>query len=154
MAAESLIDRNQAGRPARRPDALLLGAALTALAVLTVAGLATTPTWRPGGQAAPWCLPGQTPAFVFGFAALAQQLGSVMGNATECEHGTIGSNDTFQKTTTGVAEYDWCSNTPTFTRGQDHWALTPAGLLHWSAVDAAMPPQPTVRDSDLRRPCP
>jgi hypothetical protein len=138
----------------RRADALVICACLLALAALTITGLATTPTWRPGTQAAPWCEPGQRPAFAFGFAALAQQLGSTMGDATECEHGLVGSNDSFQKTTTGLAEYDWCTNTPTFRHGQDRWALTPAGVLHWSAADSALPSQPTVRDSDLRHPCP
>jgi hypothetical protein len=103
---------------------------------------------------APWCLPGQEPGFAFGFAALAQQLGSTMGEPIECEHGEGGSSNTAQATTTGIALYDWCTNTPRFERGQDHWMLTPGGIEHWSGSSDPPDPLPIVRAPDLRNLCP
>lgn len=128
---------------------------LVALLGVTTFTVATSRTWQPGGPAeAPWCLPGQTPEFSFGFAELFQQLGSIMGQATECEHGVGATDDTIQKTTTGVAVYRWCTNTPSFHRGQEHWALMPDGAAYWIGQDDTPPqPPPIVRVPDLRHPC-
>jgi hypothetical protein len=129
---------------------LFLAAAVGATAVYMVVG----PTWQPGAPPqAHWCKDGETPAYHFGFAELAVHLGAVMGDPTECEHGDDWTSNTSQVTTTGVAVYQWCTNTPIFTREQDHWALTPGGIQHWSG-DAGPPRPPSmVRAPDFRAPC-
>lgn len=140
-------------RPA--PDVLALSATLVVLAAVTAFSLATTSSWRPDRPPlAPWCLPGQTPTFSFGFAELAQHLGSVMGQPIECEHGAVGTSSTFQETTTGIAIYDACTNASMFERGEDNWLLTSTGLEHWSGSADPAERQPTVRVPDLRYPCP
>ncbi|MBI2756251.1 MAG: SGNH/GDSL hydrolase family protein [Chloroflexi bacterium] len=90
-----------------------------------------------------WCAPGVTPAFAFGFAALRVHVGAAMGEPIECEHANPENGDTLQQTTTGLAFYRKRTNTPTFTDGQSHWALTTGGLETWqgSAVD---PPSQTA----------
>lgn len=103
-------------------------------------------------QTAPFCGPGQRPEFVLGFAALKGQVGPVMGDAIECEHpDPLGTGDTEQHTTTGLAFFRKSTNTPTFTDGYSHWALTPQGLVTWtgSSVDppglaAAPSPAPST----------
>jgi len=140
-------------------DALALGGTLLACTALTIAGLfsgfSNVSMQEPlSAAAAPWCSPGQTPAFAFGFAELADDLGPVMGQPIECEHGEAQSTSlTLQQTTTGMALYQWCLNVSTFTRGPDHWTLLPGGLVHWS--DGDPPPEvAVVRAPDLRSPCP
>jgi hypothetical protein len=125
-----------------------------ALLGVTATSLGMGPIWQPGALTrTPWCLPGQTPEFQFGFSELAGQLGDVMGQPTGCEHGDAGTGDTRQETTTGVAVYHWCSNTPSFTRGQEHWILTSRGLEYWTGAGLAPLPQPVIRSVDLRQPC-
>ena len=87
----------------------------------------------------PFCLPGETPRFVFGIADLKQQLGAQMGDPIECEHVDPSSGDTIQLTTTGLAYYRQRTNTPTFFNGLDRWALTDRGLVQWSG-DSLDPP--------------
>ena len=130
------------------------------LALLVLFAISITSVWSRHGlnlaatREAPWCGPGEVPAFHFGFSALAQQIGNVMGVPIECEHGDESSDGTQQLTSTGLASYDWCTNTPEFSRNQDHWALTPTGLLEWTG-DATPPnPLPIVRVPDLRELCP
>jgi hypothetical protein len=98
-----------------------------------------TPTPEPLAARFPFCAPGQEPAFVFGFAALKQQLGPTMGEPLECEHANLDNGDTLQATTTGLAVYEPSTNTPRFTNGWRSWALTPGGLLSWDGPDA--PPE-------------
>ncbi len=86
----------------------------------------------------PFCQPGQTPEFRFGFAALADALGDTMGTPIECEHSNPENGDTLQYTSTGLAFYRKSTNTPTFTTGIDHWALTPQGIIYW--VGASIDP--------------
>lgn len=136
-----------------RRDGVVLVTGVLVLALVCAVGVVLSPIWRPDRPAAPWCLPGQTPGFAFGFAALSQKLGPTMGQAIECEHGASGSNDSFQKTTTGLAVYDWCTNTPIFERADERWALLPTGLVQWRG-DANAPVQPVVREASLREPCP
>jgi hypothetical protein len=139
---------------ARFWDASLLGGVLVALLAITGWNLLVSPALKPGTpQAAPWCLAGQVPSFQFGFGALAQQIGTAMGSPTECEHGDDSSENTLQATTTGLAVYDWCTNTPGFTSGPDHWILTPQGMEHWTDDSSAPAPMPVVRASDLRHLC-
>ena len=95
-------------------------------------------------QSAPFCGPSGLPAFVFGFAALREQVGEAMGAAIECEQTNLDSGDTLQQTTTGLSFYRKSTNTPTFTNGSDHWGLTADGLVTWSgsSIDppGAVPP--------------
>jgi len=120
----------------------------------SAASVAASQFWRPDAlHQAPWCPVGEVPAFHFGFSSLAQSLGNEMGAPLECEHGDDSSENTLQATTTGIAVYYWCTNTPSFTRGQDHWVLTPQGVEHWTGD--ANPPRalPVVRPPDLRHLC-
>lgn len=73
-----------------------------------------------------------------------------MGEPTSCEYADPnGSGDTLQTTSTGLAFWRKSTNTPTFTNGLGHFALTPASpltVVHWetAAIDPppdAMPPQ-------------
>jgi hypothetical protein len=105
----------------------------------------------------PYCLPGQKPAFAFGFAALQERLGPVMGSPTSCEYGDPnGSGDTLQNTTAGLAFYRKSTNTPTFTTGFDHWAQTAGGLVYWTgdsidpAPDAQILEESIVQESTQR----
>jgi hypothetical protein len=111
---------------------------LLAWAVLLVASLAA-PAAAHAQEAAPFCEPGQVPTFALGFGALQQALGSRMGEPTECEHANSDNGDTLQHTTTGLAFYRKSTNTPTFTDGWNHWALTPNGPVVWSG-DQVDPP--------------
>jgi len=143
-------------RYSRHPE---LGLGLACVALLAIS-LLSLPRQQlvvvSGARHAPWCLPEQSPNFEFGFAALDEATSGAMGTPTECEHGTDQSNgDTSQKTTTGIATYSWCTNTPTFTRtlGQEHWMLTADGLEHWVGGPDSPRPLPIVRTPDLRHPC-
>jgi len=78
------------------------------------------------------CQIDQIPAFSFGFAALRQQVGAAMGDPIECERTDPSTGSALQRTTAGLALYRRDTNTPMFTNGQEHWALTAAGLVHWS----------------------
>ena len=64
------------------------------------------------------------------------------------------TGETYQKTTTGMAVYRVCTNTPFFTRDGELWALTALGLLHWDGRgrDPTLALPRTIRP-DLRRPC-
>lgn len=88
-------------------------------------------------QAAPYCAPGTSPQFAHGFADLQARLGPIMGEPIECEHADSASGDVLQHTTTGLAFWRQSTNTPTFTDGYRHWALTSRGLVAWegSAID-------------------
>src|SRR3954471_16960760 len=120
---------------------------LGALLALGVVFLAPAPAAF--AQAA-FCAPGTSPKFSFGFATLKSQLGSTMGDPVECEHTDGTSGDVLQQTTTGLSFWRKSTNTPTFTDGFNHWALTPGGLVAWTgqAVDPpntarGASPQPT-----------
>jgi hypothetical protein len=131
-----------------------LAVLLFGLLGVTAISLSAGSIWQPRAPArAPWCLAGQTPRLELGFAELARHLGDVMGEPTECEHGDTWTGDTRQETTTGVAVYRWCTNTPTFTRGSEHWMLAPNGVVHWTDGGPPPTPQPVVRVPDLRQPC-
>ena len=123
------------------------------LAVLTVLGLLTWPA--PAlAQTAPFCRPGESPQFTFGFAALKMQLGPTMGEPIECAHPNSANGDVIQNTTTGLSFWRKSTNTPTFTDGWRHWGLTPAGMVAWegSSIDppgVAVAP-PTVTRTRVR----
>ncbi|HLZ30142.1 MAG TPA: hypothetical protein VKV73_22700 [Chloroflexota bacterium] len=84
------------------------------------------------------CPSGKTPQFVFGFADLSALLGDSMGAAATCEFpDSRGTGDVHQQTRTGLAFWRKSTNTPTFTNGSEHWALTSRGLVYWqgSGID-------------------
>ena len=98
------------------------------------------PGSSPGAaQSLPFCQPGQSSAFQFGFAALKEQLGDIMGQPIECEHTNPENGDSIQNTTTGLSFYRKRTNTPTFTNGYEHWGLTSSGLVFWTG-DSIDPP--------------
>ena len=109
-------------------------------------------------QGAPFCAPGTRPQFSNGFAALKSALGPVMGEPIECEHNDGTSGDIIQQTTTGLAFWRRSTNTPTFTDGYRHWALTNRGLVAWegSSIDppstarGAAPPAGTPEGAGTR----
>src|SRR5206468_2646522 len=89
-------------------------------------------------QTAPFCAAGQTPQFQFGFAALRAAVGDPVGEPTECEHPDADGN-ALQKTTTGSLFWQRSTNTPVFTAGDQHWALTANGLVQWSGPSMQPP---------------
>jgi hypothetical protein len=155
MIAAHPRNRDTGAGTARLSDGLGLGIVIGTLLVISLANPPANEFWKAGtAPHAPWCAVGELPTFQFGFGDLAQAIGSAMGVPTECEHGEESSSDTLQATTTGVAVYSWCTNTPGFTRGQEHWMLTPEGLEHWTGGADPARPQPVVRTPDLRHLCP
>lgn len=123
----------------RRSIAIMLSAA--ALVGATV--LAPQPALA---QDAPYCPTGMGAQFVLGIAALKGRLGPTMGQPLECEHLNAENGDTIQRTTTGLAYYRPSINTPIFTDGQTHWALSNNQLLMWRN-SSVVPPQPTAAES-------
>lgn len=105
-------------------------------------------------QAAGFCAPGQEPHFTGGFEALYSELKiAKMGSPVECEHPDGTSGDTLQQTDKGLAFYRLNTNTPTFTNGSEHWALTANGLVYWTGdsidpPDDAAPP-PVSADTEI-----
>ena len=97
------------------------------------------PTTIASADAADFCPPGRSPSFSGGFADLYSQVGDAMGQPVECEHTDSSSGDALQKTTTGLAFFRRATNTPIFTNGDEHWALTADGLVYWTS-DSADPP--------------
>ena len=95
----------------------------------TPSGVAPAPAL--GVRDAPFCAPGQRPAFHPGLAALKLRLGDVMGVVLECEHLNNANGDTLQQTTTGLAYFRWATGLPTFTDGWRHWALSGDALIAW-----------------------
>ncbi|MBV9326794.1 MAG: hypothetical protein JO352_23805 [Chloroflexi bacterium] len=90
-------------------------------------------------QPSPFCQSGSGPAFVFGFADLKASVGDPMGDPIECEHANPANGDTLQKTSTGLSFYRKATNTPTFTDGFNHWALTSEGLVTWTGASIDPP---------------
>jgi hypothetical protein len=84
-----------------------------------------------GAAEAAFCQLGQMPSFDAGFAALKAQLGDTMGEPTECAHTDAATGDSLQQTSTGLSFYRKSTNTPTFTDGTTHWAITPEGVVSW-----------------------
>jgi hypothetical protein len=97
-------------------------------------------------QGVPYCPPGQPATFVFGIAELHERLGPTMGVPLECEHVNPENGDTIQHTTTGLAYYRPEINTPMFTDGQTHWALSDNQVLMWRNP-SVVPPSPTAAES-------
>jgi predicted metalloprotease len=86
-----------------------------------------------------------TPHYEAGFAALHTLLGEQMGEATSCEFGDPnGSGDVHQQTSRGLAFWRKSTNTPTFTDGFQHWALTDEGPLYWTGSSIDPPGSGTI----------
>src|SRR5262245_36535549 len=100
-------------RPDR--DRAVLAALLVLACMLTVGALSQGGGQMWGVPVRPFCEPGESPTFVFGFRALSEELGAVMGRPLECEHGDPMTGNTVQKTSTGQAVYYVCTNTPVFS---------------------------------------
>lgn len=90
-------------------------------------------------EEAPFCNPGETPAFGLGLAELKAQLGDTMGTPVECLHGSSTAGDAVQRTTTGLAAYNKASDTLTFTDGWRHWALRSGSVLSWEGTQSDPP---------------
>ena len=104
---------------------------LAVLSVILVL-VQATPT---AAQSARGCAPGQKPDYVFGFAELSTWLGDNMGAPTTCEYADpLGTGDTEQDTSAGLAFWRKSTNTPTFTNGWQHWALTARGRVTWTGT--------------------
>lgn len=97
-----------------------------------------------------FCPPGQAPHFVGGFAVLAERVGpETIGAPMTCEFpDPNGTGDVMQLTTQGLAFWRKRTNTPTFTNGFIHFAVTersPLGTVYWYGtaidppLDAALP---------------
>jgi hypothetical protein len=105
------------------------------LALLVTAFSATAAS----AQSSPFCQSGQSPTFVFGFASLKAALSDTMGDPIECEHANPSNGDTLQKTSTGLSFYRKSTNTPTFTDGFNHWAMTNTGMVTWTGASIDPP---------------
>ncbi len=91
------------------------------------------------------CAAGQTPSYVFGFADLHGWLGETMGSPSTCEYADPnGTGDTEQNTTRGLAFWRKSTNTPTFTDGWTHWAISSIGQITWQGTSIDPPPDATV----------
>ena len=71
-----------------------------------------------------FCAAGEQPQFRFGFAALKQQMGAVIGEPIECEHYDEQGN-AYQKTTTGELYYDKSTGRTTFTPNGTQASIQP-----------------------------
>lgn len=121
-----------------------IGITVISLIALLAASLAS-----PGSAAAqgtPHCPPGQAAQFLFGIGELRERLGPTMGAPIECEHVNPENGDTIQNTTTGLAYYRPEINTPMFTDGQTHWALSQNQVIMWRN-GSVVPPRPTAAES-------
>lgn len=90
-------------------------------------------------SAASFCAAGTAPVFVLGLAELERQVGEGMGEPMQCEHCDPTSGDTLQHTTAGLAYYRATSNTPVFTDGWRHFALTARGVVTWEGASPDPP---------------
>lgn len=104
-------------------------------------GAALLPAPPVVAQTFPFCQSAQRPEFLFGFAALKALLGERMGAPLECEHANPDNGDSLQQTSTGLAFYRKATNTPSFTNGFEHWALTAEGLAYWTGPNPDPPGQ-------------
>ena len=119
---------------------------LTVIAAAVILGVTAAVPRTAAAQEAPHCPPGQSARFLFGIAALQQRLGATIGVPLECEHVSAANGDTIQHTTTGLAYYRPEINTPMFTDGQTHWALSNNQILMWRS-GSVEPPRPTAAES-------
>jgi hypothetical protein len=88
---------------------------------------------------APYCSPGQGPAFDPRLVELKQRLGDTMGAPIECAHPGAAVSDTIEQTSTGLAEFNQLTGTASFTDGWHHWAVTPRGFVSWEGTESEPP---------------
>jgi hypothetical protein len=118
------------------------------VAAIVVSMLVLVPAQTAAAQDATGCQPGQAPRFVLGFADLKAQVGDSMGDPQTCEFpDPNGTGDVHQLTSNGLAFWRKSTNTPTFTNGFDHWALTPDGSVTWTGASVDPPGQPPAQAS-------
>jgi hypothetical protein len=79
------------------------------------------------------------PRFQGGLAELKRSLGRIMGDPLDCERVVNPDGDTEQHTSTGLAYYLKADNVPAFTDGQNRWALTLRGIVHWTGAQLSPP---------------
>jgi hypothetical protein len=79
------------------------------------------------------------PRFQGGLAELKRSLGRIMGDPLDCERVVNPEGDTEQHTSTGLAYYLKTDNVPAFTDGQNRWALTSRGIVHWTGAQLSPP---------------
>src|SRR5258708_198927 len=68
------------------------------------------------------------------------RLADWMGDPTTCEFANPNAtSDVHQRTASGLAFWRNSTNTPTFTSGNEHWALTGLSMVSWtgSSIDPA-----------------
>jgi hypothetical protein len=80
------------------------------------------------------CSDGSPPSFPPEAVALQIDVGEAMGQPVECPHPDPVTRDMLQATTTGLFYMRAASRAPSFTDGQLHLALTPAGILAWTGT--------------------
>jgi hypothetical protein len=91
--------------------------------------------------------PCPSPSYSAGFMELHSVLGDAMGAPDSCEYADPnGTGDVLQRTTRGLAFWRSETNTPSFTTGRDHWALTENGPVYWSGFNAEPPANAQVVD--------
>src|SRR5207248_1652116 len=81
---------------------------------------------------------------------LNDQIGGLMGDPLECLHPDPLTGDAIQQTTTGLAIMQASTNLPGFVSGEEHWQLTPGGVVYWTQPVAAPSPsveQPAIVDT-------
>lgn len=147
MSWFSLVDHG--GQPRKAYRAL---AALTKVPPLAVAVVPTPlpvlvlPPPAKAPEPAP--VPDLVPHFANGFATLKTALGNPMGDPIDQERQSASNGDTLQHTSTGLVFYRKATNTPTFTDGYRHWALTAGGLITWTG--ASVDPPTAVLDEQTQ----
>jgi hypothetical protein len=99
------------------------------------------------GQTDAHCAAGTSPQFTAGFNTLALGLGPSMGIPLTCAYpDPSGTGDVEQSTSMGLAFWRKSTNTPTFTNGAEHWAVTASGWRTWTgaSIDPPSDAQPFV----------
>ncbi len=124
---------------------MALRCAATAVVLLLLSATSAAQAAPAFAQPAAGCGASESPAYRFGFASLHDKLGAVMGPPASCEYtDPSGTGDTEQNTTNGLAFWRKSTNTPTFTDGWTHWALTSRGDLTWTGSSIDPPPDAMV----------
>jgi hypothetical protein len=147
FARRNKVHRSMVFKRWTRPVQAIAGHCATVLFVVMAA--------RAGdahAQPAPYCLPGQVPSFEPGLSELNDQIGGLLGEPLECLHPDLGSGDSIQVTSTGLAVIQARTNLPGFVSGEEHWQLTPDGVVYWTEPAAAPAPPPAAPPSGIAPP--
>jgi hypothetical protein len=76
------------------------------------------------------------------FHELQHALDGALGAPVECAHINLDNGDLLQHTTRGLAVRRSGSGRTIFTDGDQHWALAPGGVVHWTGTSVD---PPTIR---------